>query len=296
MQRIVPNIWTNRSADAAAAFYIDAFPEAHVVGKTYYPEEGLPDFQKELAGETMTVILEINGYRLVLINAGDEFEVNPSVSFFLNFDPAFRIDARGDLDRVWQYLSEGGTVLMELGEYPFSKRYGWVQDKFGVSWQIILTDPEADQRPFVIPSLLFSGPAQNRAAEAEDFYRSVFPDSAAGNRAEYPEPTGPAVEGAVMFSDFQLYGEWLTVMDSGVEQTFTFNPGISLQVNVPGQQEVDRLWGELSAVPEAEQCGWLADRFGVSWQITPDNLEELLERPGAYEKFMGMKKIETDQF
>lgn len=296
MQRIVPNIWFNRTADEAAAFYINAFPEAHVVEKTTYPSEGLLDFQQEFAGETLTVTLELSGYRLTLINAGDEFSPNPSVSFFLNFDPAFRIDARGDLDRVWQSLSEGGTILMELGEYPFSKRYGWIQDKFGVSWQIMLTDPEGEPRPFVVPNLMFSGDVQNKAGEAVDFYRSVLPDSRLGTRVTYPEAAGPVTTESVMFSDFKAYGDWVAAMDSGVEQPFTFNSGVSLQVNVSGQEELDRIWAELSAVPEAEQCGWLTDRYGFNWQITPDNLAGLMERPGAYGKLMGMKKIQIDQF
>lgn len=296
MQRIVPNIWTTRAADEAAAFYLGAFPEARVVERTTYPAEGLLDFQQEFAGETLTVTIELSGYRLTLINAGDEFTPNPSVSFFLNFDPAFRIDARGDLDRVWQSLSAGGTVLMDLGEYPFSKRYGWVQDKFGVSWQIMLTDPEGDPRPFVVPNLMFSGDAQNKAGEAVDFYRSVLPDAELGNRVNYPEAQGPVTTDSVMFADFKAYGEWVAVMDSGVEQPFTFNAGVSLQVNVSGQKELDRIWHELSAVPEAEQCGWLTDRYGLNWQITPVNLDELMERPGAYGKLMGMKKIQIDQF
>lgn len=296
MQRIVPNIWSNREADEAAAFYLKAFPEARVVEKTTYPSEGLLDFQEEFAGQTLTVTIEINGYRLTLINAGDEFSPNPSVSFFLNFDPAFRADARGDLDRVWQSLSRDGSVFMELGEYPFSKRYGWVEDKYGVSWQIMLTDPAGEERPFILPCLMFSGEAQNKATEAVDFYLSVFPDARLGTRVTYPQAQGPAEAGAVMYSDFQLYGEWLTAMDSGAEQSFNFGAGVSLQVNVSGQAELDRIWGSLSAVPEAEQCGWLSDRYGLSWQITPDNLEELMQRPGAYGKLMAMHKIEIDQF
>lgn len=296
MQRIVPNIWTNRAADEAADFYLAAFPEARIVEKTKYPQDGLLDFQREFAGKTLSITLEISGYQITLINAGDEVTPTPAISFFLNFDPAFRIDARGDLDRVWQSLVEGGTVLMELGEYPFSQRYGWIQDKFGVNWQIMLTDPEGEPRPFVVPNLMFSGDAQNRAGDAVDFYRSVLPESTLGTRVNYPEAQGPVTTESVMFSDFKAYGEWIAAMDSGVEQPFTFSPGVSLQVNVSGQKELDRIWAGLSAVPEAEQCGWLTDRYGVSWQVTPDNLAELMERPGAYGRLMEMKKIQIDQF
>jgi predicted 3-demethylubiquinone-9 3-methyltransferase (glyoxalase superfamily) len=114
--------------------------------------------------------------------------------------------------------------------------------------------------------------------------------------AEYPEPTGPARAGGVMFSDFTLGNEWIAAMDSGVEQDFSFTEGVSLSVACADQEEIDRLWNALSSVPEAEQCGWCKDRFGVSWQIVPANMDELMQRPGAYQKMMDMKKIEIAGF
>lgn len=296
MQTIVPHLWLNGTADEAAQFYLAAFPEAHVVETETYPTEGLPKFQREYAGRTMSITLEIGGYRLALINAGDEFAPNPAINFFVNFDPAFRIDARGDLDRTWYRLTEGGQVHTELGDYPFSPRYGWVQDKYGVNWELMLTNPDGDPRPFIIPSLMFCGPVQNKAGEAVDHYLSVFPDARLGDRVHYDQTEGVVTTDSVIFSDFQLAGEWLSAMDSAVEQPFTFTPGVSLLVNAHGQEEIDRLWAALAADPEAGQCGWLTDRYGVSWQIVPDNLGELLSRPGGYGRFMAMKKIEIDQF
>lgn len=294
MQTIVPHIWINRVADDAADFYLAALPDTAVVGRQTYPTEGLLDFQEEFAGQTLVVELEIAGYRMALINAGDEFAPTPAISFFLNFDPSERDDAHGELTRTWERLIEGGNVLMELGEYPFSPHYGWVRDRYGVSWQLMLTNPDGEPRPFVIPDLMFCGPAQNQAQEAVDLYLSVFPDAALGNRVHYDEAQGPVTTDSVIFSDFQIRGEWLSAMDSAVEQPFTFSPGVSLLFNARGQEEIDHLWNALSAVPAAEQCGWLQDRYGVSWQIVPDNLGELLERPGAYGRFMGMKRIVID--
>ncbi|WP_374700217.1 VOC family protein [Arthrobacter sp. JCM 19049] len=99
-----------------------------------------------------------------------------------------------------------------------------------------------------------------------------------------------------MYSDFTLKGQTFSAMDSGVEMAFTFTPGVSLEVACRDQFEIDALWEALSAVPKAEQCGWLTDRFGVSWQIVPQNMGELMQRPGAFEKLMGMKKIVIDEF
>ncbi|WP_341872830.1 VOC family protein [Leucobacter insecticola] len=94
-----------------------------------------------------------------------------------------------------------------------------------------------------------------------------------------------------MFSDFRIGEQWFTAMDTVVEQDFSFTCGMSLEVACADQAEIDRLWGALSAVPEAEQCGWLADKFGVSWQIVPANMGELMERPNAFQHLLEMKKI-----
>ena len=295
VQKIVPNIWFNRNAAEAAAFYTAAFPGSTSTVTARYPDEGLPGFQSEFAGAELTVDVEIDGYRLSLINAGSEFTPNPSVSFMLNFDPLlFRGDAdaaRARLDELWGSLTQGGTVMMELGDYPYSPRYGWVQDRYGVSWQLMLSDSDGDPRPFLMPSLLFGGAAQNRAREAVELYTSLFERSRIGLMVDYTQQTGPATPGAVMFSDFQLEGQWFTAMDSGVPQEDSFTCGVSLEVRCRDQAEIDRLWDALSAVPEAEQCGWLADRFGLSWQIVPENMGELMRHPGAYARMLEMHKL-----
>lgn len=287
MQRITPNIWCNGTADEARDFYLEAFAGS-LVEQTTYPTEGLLDFQRPMAGKTLTNEISLGGFHLILVNAGAEFRPNPSINFFVNFDPSVMDDPRERLDALWAALSDGGRVLMELGEYNHSPHYGWVEDKFGVSWQLMLTNPEGDPRPFIVPQLMFGGAAQGRAEEAIQVYTGVFADSAVGNVVKYPDTD------AVVFSDFTLMGEWFAAMDSAVEQDFTFTEGVSLMVQADGQEEIDRLWDTLA---EQEQpCGWLKDRFGVSWQIVPDNLGELMQRPGAYGKLMGMSKIAIDEF
>jgi predicted 3-demethylubiquinone-9 3-methyltransferase (glyoxalase superfamily) len=298
-QKIVPNIWFTENAEEAGAFYASVFPDATSAVGARYPDE-LPEWQASFAGKVLMADLTINGYTFVLINAGPEFRANPAISFMLNFDPLLFDDdeeaARRRLDQTWAALSDGGTVLMELGEYPFSKRYGWVEDRYGVSWQLLLTDPAGDPRPFLVPQLMFSGPVQNKAQEAAEYYASVFDDARVGFIADYPEQTGPADAGSVMFGEFQIAGQYFSMMDSGREQDFTFTPGVSLEVRCADQAEIDRLWDALSAVPEAEQCGWLTDRYGVSWQIVPANMGELMERPGAYAKMLDMKKLVIADF
>ncbi|WP_256127828.1 VOC family protein [Arthrobacter sp. SDTb3-6] len=182
-------------------------------------------------------------------------------------------------------MADGGEVRMPLGAYPFSKLYGWVEDRFGVNWQLMLADPGAERRPMLMPQFLFTGPAA-QARQAIDLYTGLLPDSGTGMLV--PQPADPD---AVMFAEFRLAGQWFSAMDGGTAHDFTFTPGLSLEVNCAGQEEIDALWEVLSAVPEAEQCGWSVDRFGVSWQIVPDNMGELMQKPGAYQRMLDMKKI-----
>ena len=295
MQKIVPNLWFQGNAAEAVGFYEHALPNTHVVGSSNYPTEGLLEFQKDLAGELLTAVLEIEGYQVLLINAGEEFTPNPAISFLLNFDPSRDENARATLQGVWDRLSPGSTTLMPLDTYSFSEYYGWVQDRYGVSWQLMLTNPEGEPRPFVTPSLMFGGPAQNHAKQAVEYYTGVFGDTKPGAFMPYADQTGPAGPGAVMYSDFMLEGQWFSAMDSGVAQDFSFTPGVSLMVNCHDQDEIDRFWEALSTVPEAEQCGWCADQFGVSWQIVPVDIEDLMKQPGAFERMLTMKKLDIAQ-
>ncbi|MBA3679289.1 VOC family protein [Candidatus Saccharibacteria bacterium] len=298
-QKITPNLWFDGNAKEAVDFYISIFPGSKIVGGSNYPksmEEGLADFQLNLAGKELTVDFNLAGHDFTAINAGPEFKPNASISFMVNFDPAQDKQALEHLDQVWKKLLEGGEALMPVDEYQFSKRYGWVKDKYGFTWQLILTNPEGEDRPCIIPSLLFSKGNTNHAEEAINFYVEVFKDSKVGTLARYPESTGPANEGSVMFADFQLNGQWLTAMDSGTTQDFTFNEAISLSVVCEDQAEINKLWAKLSTVPEAEQCGWCKDKYGVSWQIIPKNMTELMQKPDAFKNMMRMKKIVIADF
>lgn len=290
MQRIVPNIWFDHNAAEAAAFYAEVFPDGKVVDTVHYPTEGLLDFQQEFAGLPLSVTFELGGYRFIGINAGPEFPVTPAVSFMLHFAPG----EADRLDALYGALIEGGHALMPLDSYDFSPRFGWVADKYGVTWQLMLGSDDAP-RPFVMPSLLFTEFVADRAAEAISYWTEVFGGSP-GMIARRGEGDPGGTAGSVMYGEFELLGQRFTAMDSGMTHGFTFTPGVSLMVSCDGQEEIDRLWAALSAVPDAEQCGWCADRFGLSWQLVPSNLEELMATPGSYEKLMAMKKIEISAF
>lgn len=294
----MPHIWQDGSAKEAAEFYTKLFPDSKITGTSHYGTAGYEIHGQE-KGMVMNVSFEVMGYRMMTLNGGPAFKVNPSISFMVNFDPSQMDGAEVKLDKIWPELVDGGKVLMELGKYDFSPKYGWVADRYGVSWQLILTDPEGEPRPLVLPSLLFVGDKAGKAEEAVNYYLEVFGDKGKlGSRHYYPDGQLPGHEGMVMFSDFMLFGQWFTAMDSAMEHKFQFNEAISLMLYCKDQEEIDYYWEKLSAVPEAEQCGWLKDKFGVSWQVVPENLDQFLATtdPDAFDRVMEailpMKKLD----
>lgn len=270
MQKITPHFWFDKEAVEAAEFYASVFPDSKIVLKTKIKDTP--------SGDCDIVGFEIMGLQFMAISAGPIFKPNPSISFMVNFDPAQNKNARKQIDEIWEKLSEGGKALMPLDKYPFSERYGWIQDKYGFSWQLIYTNPEGEERPFIIPSLLFVGDVCGKAEEASDFYISIFKDSKRGTIARYPAGSEPDKEGSIMFTDFMLDGQWFAAMDSAHKHEFAFNEAISLIINCKDQEEIDYFWEKLSAVPESEQCGWVKDKYGVSWQIIPENMGELMSK------------------
>lgn len=289
-QKIVPHLWYDKEAREAAEFYCSVFPDSRITGGATL--HGTP------SGDVETVSFQLMGFAFQAISAGPLFTFNPSISLMVNFDPSRDPDARRRIDEIWGKLIAGGTALMPLGAYPFSERYGWVQDRYGLTWQLIRTDPAGEQRPPIIPSLLFTVEVCGRAEEASDLYLSLFPDSRRGAIARHPAGMAPEREGTIMFTDFQLAGQWFAAMDSAGDHRFRFNEAVSLMVRCADQGEIDHYWSKLSAVPEAEQCGWLKDKYGVSWQIVPAAMDDMM-RDGDPERldrvtraFLAMKKFD----
>ncbi|MDO4897980.1 MAG: VOC family protein [Rothia sp. (in: high G+C Gram-positive bacteria)] len=284
MQKITPVIWAAGTADQQADLYTRAFG-AGITGSQRYPEQ-VPDVQKDLAGKTLTIDLDIKGYTIGIINADDTYKPNPSVSFMMNFDPAAGGDARQELAAAHAALmAAGSTELMPLGSYDFSEFYAWVQDPYGVSWQLMLTNPAGEPRPAVLPAIMFI--RGNHALAFTDKLMELFPGSTLGNRMLMP-----GTDDQVLFSDAKIAGSWFMISDGGSMHDFSFSGGVSLLVTAEDQAEIDRLWEAISAVPEAERCGWCLDEYGISWQVIPANFSELMAQPGAQEKFMSMGKID----
>ncbi|MGX4671088.1 VOC family protein [Cerasibacillus sp. JNUCC 74] len=292
-QKIVPHLWFNQEAKEAAQFYTSIFPSSKITNNVIIHDTP--------SGNSNIVSFKLAGYSFMAINGGPHFQFNPSISFFVNFDPSRDENAREKLDQLWEKLSQGGTPLMPLQEYPFSNRYGWIQDKYGLTWQLILTNPSGEDRPFIVPSLLYVQDVCGKTKEASDFYISVFNNSRRGEIAFYPAGMEPEKEGAVMFTDFMLEKQWFAAMDSAQSHNFKFNEAISLLVRCENQEEIDYYWEKLSSNPKAEQCGWLKDKYGVSWQIWPEIMGEMMAN-GTREQidrltktFLQMKKFDIEK-
>jgi predicted 3-demethylubiquinone-9 3-methyltransferase (glyoxalase superfamily) len=296
MQKIIPHLWFDKEAKEAAEFYTSLFSSGD--GMAISKVTNTTTLHDTPSGDCDIVSFDLWGYSFMAISAGPLFKFNPSISFMVNFDPSQDKDAKTRIDAMWAKLLEGGKALMPIDKYPFSERYGWVQDKYGLSWQLILTNPEGEERPLIIPSIMFVGDMSGKAKEASDFYLSVFKNSKRGTIARYPAGMEPDKEAKVMFADFKLAGQWFAAMDSGRMHDFKLNEAISLIVNCESQEEIDYYWEKLSAVPESEQCGWLKDKYGVSWQIVPSVLDEMMSK-GTREQidrltqeFLPMKKFD----
>ena len=284
MQTITPHLWFDKEAKEAAEFYVSAFGSGSRV-LNVSQIEGTP------SGPVDIVSFELAGQTFMGISAGPLFKFNPSISFPVTCRTATEVDA------LWARLSSGGSVLMPLDTYPWSERFGWLQDKYGLSWQLISTaGEEIAQR--ITPVFLFVGAVCGKAEEAVRFYVSVFRNASVQELQHYGKDAAPERGGTLMYGAFTLEGQEFGAMDSAREHKFAFNEAISLMAYCRNQNEIDDYWEKLSAVPASEQCGWLKDKYGVSWQIVPTAMDDMMQHgttdqiARVTQAFLRMKKFD----
>ena len=296
MQKITPHLWFDKEAKEAAEFYASLFPDSKITNVT--------TLHNTPSGDCDIVSFRLAGQAFMATSAGPVFKLNPSISFHV------KCKTKEEVDALWEKLSQGGQVLMPLDKYPFSERYGWCNDRYGLSWQVIYVgDKPIAER--IVPALMFVGSVAGRAEEAINFYASVFSakggSASGGNNSNahilsrYGKGEEPDKEGTVRYADVILEGQRFGAMDSAHDHKFNFNEAISFIVNCKDQQEIDYYWDKLSAHPKSEQCGWLKDKFGVSWQIIPAAMGEMMSK-GTPEQiarvtksFLAMKKFNLDE-
>ncbi|MFX1519486.1 MAG: VOC family protein [Promethearchaeota archaeon] len=283
MQKITPHLWFDKEAKEAAEFYTSIFKNSGIKNTT--------TLHNTPSDAVDVVTIELLGREFMLISAGPYFKFTPAVSFLV------ALSTKEEVDALWGELSKGGSTLMELGEYPFSEKYGWVQDRYGLSWQVMfISDRKIKQK--IIPTLMFVGEQCGKAEEAIIFYASVFHNAKVGDILRYSKDEEPDKEGTIKHASFMLEGQDFAAMDSARDHNFTFNEAISFVVHCDTQEEIDYYWEKLSADPKAEQCGWLKDKYGLSWQIVPTIMDEMFKDKDnkkiarVTEAFLKMKKFD----
>lgn len=283
MQKIVPHLWFDTQAKEAANFYLTVFENARIKSSSVL--KGTP------SGDTDFLTFELEGFEFMAISAGPYFQLNPSVSFLI------ACKTKEEVDALWSKLIDGGSALMELASYPFSERYGWLKDRYGVSWQIMFMG----DRPFtqkITPTVMFVGDQAGNAEAAINFYVSIFRDAKVGNVMRYNEGEAPDKAGTIRHASYTLENVQFAAMDSAHKHEFAFNEAVSFVVRCDDQEEIDYYWAKLSADPKSEQCGWLKDKFGFSWQVTPVEMDEMLvngteeQKERVTKAFLRMKKFD----
>lgn len=227
--------------------------------------------------------------KIIGLNGGPMFKINPSISLFVS------CESTQETNEIWNKLIEGGKALMPINKYPWSERYGWLEDKFGLTWQISVANDD-DTRLKIRPSMLFTGNQFGRAEESINFYNSIFDNSSTELLIHYPAEDNHS--GKVMYSEFKLNHHDIIAMDGPGVHEYTFNEAVSFVVECETQHEIDYYWNELTEGGQESMCGWLKDKFGVSWQIVPAILSELMSEPARAERvtnaFMKMKKLDIE--
>ena len=258
MQTIIPHLWYDTEAKEAAELYVDLFGGKidwnYTITDTPSGHAGLIQFQ-------------LGDMTLAAISAGPYFKLNESMSLMVN------VASRDDVRRLYEALSDGGRVLMPLAEYPFSPYYVWLEDRFGLSWQLSYA-PDLDKPYQFEICLLFSQDQVGLAQPILDYYKDKLPQARLGRLSYYGEGEAAVAAAKLNYAELFIGDQKIIAMDHGYGGVASFNEAFSLMVYVDSQEEADSWYETVSAAPEAEICGWAKDQFGISWQIVPRILME----------------------
>jgi predicted 3-demethylubiquinone-9 3-methyltransferase (glyoxalase superfamily) len=271
--QIYPCLWFDNQAKTAAEFYCSIFSNSGILEES-----------------PIVVQFEIEGTKIMGLNGGPMFKIDPSISLFVT------CESNEEIEKIWNRLSDGGSAMMPLDKYPWSEKYGWVVDKFGMTWQLML-DELAPDRQKIIPSLLFVGEQYGNAEKAINHYTAIFQDSKIYH-LEIAREGDAQPAGNLQFGRFSLNNCQFAAMDGFGDHHFKFSEGVSLVVECETQAEIDYYWDKLTEGGMEVQCGWLQDKFGISWQIIPAILGSLMSDPEKGDRVMQevlkMKKLDMN--
>jgi predicted 3-demethylubiquinone-9 3-methyltransferase (glyoxalase superfamily) len=286
MKTIIPHFWFVKDAKQAAETYTSLFPNSQITN--------ISTIKDTPSGDCDIVNFTLFGKRFMAIGAGGPpaggFHLNPSISLFVTFN------TEEEIDKAWNTLSENGKILMPYQSYPWAEKYGWLQDQHGLSWQLSLSKNHQMQDP-ITPMLMFTGKNAGKTKEAIEFYSEIFANSKTEMLVAYEEGEGDQ-QGFIKHARFSLDGNNFLAMDSSAPHEFNFNEAVSFIVKCENQEEIDYFWEKLSSVKEAEQCGWLKDKYGISWQIVPTAMDKMMsggtpeQMQRVTQAFLQMKKFD----
>lgn len=283
MQKIVTHLWFDTQALEAAELYVSLFHNSKILNTAMLYDTP--------SGDTQTVNFQLAGFEFSAISAGPYFVFNSSISLMV------ACETKEEVDRLYHTLIVDGSVLMPLGTYDFSGWYAWISDRYGLNWQIMLVE-NIDEHKKIRPCLLFGMEECGKTQEAIAYYASVFSDSKVGYINRYPEGAAKDIRAKINYAELELFDLEMVMMDHGYGGDATFNEAISFMIRCEDQKEIDYYWDKLSFFPEAEACGWVKDQFGISWQIIPKAMAELLsngteqELESVTKAFLKMKKFD----
>jgi predicted 3-demethylubiquinone-9 3-methyltransferase (glyoxalase superfamily) len=272
---ITPCLWFDGQAKEAGAFYCSNFANAKIMAQSPVVTE-----------------IEVSGQDITLLDGGPKYQPNASISLF------YICETEEEIDQIWRIFSKQGSVLMPLDKYDWSDKYGWINDQYGVSWQFSLGKIE-DVRQKITPCLLFTGKQYGRAEEALNHYSTIFKNPKQDGILHYGNNEAPEQEGKVKHAQIAFNGQKFMFMDSAQPHNFTFNEGVSLTIHCETQDDIDYYWEKLTESGEESMCGWLKDKFGVSWQVIPTILSKIMSDPDkagkAAQAFMQMRKFDIEK-
>lgn len=269
MSKFSPCLWFDGKVEEAAEFYVNAFEQGKINKVDYYV-----DSEHQPEGSVLTIALTLAGQEVILLNGGPEFTFTPAISFFVECETEVQID------KLWETLSHNGEVLMEFGSYPFSKKYGWLKDQYGVSWQLVLSETPQS----IAPSFLFVGEQFGKAEEAMNQWINIFGDG----KVEYVQKNP---DGTVAQALFTMHGQPFRVMDSDEAHNFTFTMATSFYVYCKDQAEIDQLWDAVTVKGKEWPCGWMEDEYGVCWQTVTKDMDTLFDNSNPERAYRVMQEL-----
>lgn len=279
--KFAPCLWVDNQVEEMTELYTKVFENGKPLKTLYFLEDAHGKI-----GDILTQSVQLANQEFILLNGGPEFKATPSISYMVT------CTSETQLQVLWQELSEGGKLLMNLAIYPGVGQFGWLEDRFGISWQFSLDQSSSSQK--ITPCFMFSGEQYGNASRAVAEWIEVFQSGEILEHYSNEDSTTKLVK-------FTLHQQEFMAMDSAVDHDFTFSLANSFYVYCENQKEIDRLWTAITSKGTEMPCGWMGDRFGVAWQTVTRDMDTMLDRKNltkalaVTQAVYGMMKIDSEE-